>query len=241
MIDIKDILAQNPWLIEGSVAKTSASTQLDAKANLGDKKLFISEMQTAARGRFGRQYVTEQGKGIYMSLSLKPSTAIKNYTILTAAAITAAIETLTSKKPQIKWVNDIYLDNKKIAGVLVEHLLSSDYIIIGIGLNFNQINFPLDLRDKAGSLFNEETPPITRTQLIAEIWRQFYKLQADETFFDIYRAHSFILGKTVEFEEQGETIIATAVDLTEHGELIVNTGGLIKVISSGEVSLKKWL
>lgn len=60
-------------------------------------------------------------------------------------------------------------------------------------------------------------------------------------FFDIYRAHSFILGKTVEFEEQGETIIATAVDLTEHGELIVNTGGLIKVISSGEVSLKKWL
>ena len=241
MIDIKDILAQNPWLIEGSVAKTSASTQLDAKANLGDKKLFISEMQTAARGRFGRQYVTEQGKGIYMYLSLKPSTAIKNYTILTAAAITAAIETLTSKKPQIKWVNDIYLDNKKIAGVLVEHLLSSDYIIIGIGLNFNQLNFPLDLRDKAGSLFNEETPPITRSQLIAEIWRQFYKLQADETFFDIYRAHSFILGKTVEFEEQGETIIATAVDLTEHGELIVNTGGLIKVISYGEVSLKKWL
>lgn len=241
MIDTTYILSQNPWLSHVSVEKSSASTQLDAKENLGDNKLFIADMQTAARGRFGRHYVAAKGKGIYMSLSIKISKDVKNYTILTAAAITAAIENLTTKKPQIKWVNDIYLDGKKISGVLVEHLLSSDYIIIGIGLNFNQVDFPLDLRDKAGSLFNQNTPPITRSQLIAEIWRQFHNMQTDDSFFNIYREHSFILGKTVEFEEQGQNIIATAVDLTENGELIVNTGGLLKVISSGEVSLKKWL
>lgn len=241
MIDITYILEQNPWLVDASVKKTSTSTQLDAKEDLTDNKLFIADTQTAARGRFGRQYISVKGKGIYMSLSLKLSKEVKNYTILAAAAITTAIENLTTKKPQIKWVNDIYLDGKKISGVLVEHLLSSDYIIIGIGLNFNNVEFPLDLRDKAGSLFNQDTPPITRSQLIAEIWQQFHKMQTDNNFFDIYRDHSFILGKTVEFEEQGHNITATAIDLTENGELIVNTGGLLKVISSGEISLKKWL
>lgn len=241
MIDTTYILEQNPWLSDVSVASSSASTQLDAKAHLSDNKLFIADMQTAARGRFGRQYVATKGKGIYMSLAIKISKDVKNYTILTAAAITAAIENLTTKKPQIKWVNDIYLDGKKISGVLVEYLVSSDYIIIGIGLNFNQVDFPLELRDKAGSLFNQDIPPITRGQLIAEIWRQFHDMQINDNFFNFYRDHSFILGKTVEFEEQGQNIVATAVDLTENGELIVNTGGLLKVISSGEVSLKKWL
>ena len=241
MIDINDILEKNQWLVTASAVDSSASTQLDAKNDLVDKKLFIADMQTNARGRFGRQYLASKGNGIYMSLVLNVSEEVKNYTILTAAAIVTAIEKLTSKKPQIKWVNDIYLDNKKIAGVLVEYLMSSQQIVIGIGLNFNSFDLPIDLREKASSLFSDGAPTITRSDLIAEIWTQFDKLRSDDAFFNIYHAHSFILGKTVEFEENGQLISGTATDLTETGELIVNTGGLIKVLSSGEISLKKWL
>lgn len=245
MIKRETILAQNPWLTDVSVVAETTSTQIDAKNDLVDKKLFIADMQTQTRGRFGRQYFASNGDGIYMSLVLKISEDVKDYTILTAAAVLTAIENLTTKKPLVKWVNDIYLDNKKICGILVEHLLSSNSIIIGVGLNFNIENFPIALREKAGSLFTNETPTITRDALIAEIWSQFHLLSSSQDFFNIYfniyKSHSFILGKTVEFEENGRTIIGTATDLTETGELIVNSDGLVKVLSSGEISLKKWL
>ncbi|MDR1605824.1 MAG: biotin--[acetyl-CoA-carboxylase] ligase [Streptococcaceae bacterium] len=241
MIKREQILTQNPWLTDVSIVESSQSTQLDAKDDLMDKKLFIADMQTAARGRFGRHYVASKGAGIYMSLVLKVADDIKDYTILTASAVVTAIETLTPKKPQIKWVNDIYLNQKKIGGILVEHLLSSQHIIIGVGINFRQFDWPIELRDKAGALFEAENPTITRGALIAEIWRQFELLRLRQQFFEIYKAHSFILGQTVEFEEQGRTIIGTAVDLTEDGQLIVHTNGLVKVLSSGEISLKKWL
>ncbi|MDD3015248.1 MAG: biotin--[acetyl-CoA-carboxylase] ligase [Lactococcus chungangensis] len=241
MIKREMILAQNPWLTDVSVVAETTSTQIDAKNDLVDKKLFIADMQTQTRGRFGRQYFASNGDGIYMSLVLKISEDVKDYTILTAAAVLTAIENLTTKKPLVKWVNDIYLDNKKICGILVEHLLSSNSIIIGVGLNFNIESFPIALREKAGSLFTNETPTITRDILIAEIWSQFHQLSSSQDFFNIYKSHSFILGKTVEFEENGHTIIGTATDLTETGELIVNSDGLVKVLSSGEISLKKWL
>ncbi|GFH42882.1 biotin--[acetyl-CoA-carboxylase] ligase [Lactococcus hodotermopsidis] len=239
MIEKIEILAQNSWLSDLSYVENSASTQLDAKNDLQDKKLFIADTQTAARGRFGRDYFAVKGAGIYMSLALKAREIPENYTILTAAAIVTAIENLTTKKPLIKWVNDIYLDDKKICGILVEHHLASHFNIIGVGLNFSISNFPIDLRDKAGSLF-DDTPTITRSQLIAEIWREFVNLQQNQNFLPIYKSHSLVLGKTVEFEENGRTIIGTATDLTENGELIVNSDGLVKVLSSGEISLKKW-
>jgi BirA family biotin operon repressor/biotin-[acetyl-CoA-carboxylase] ligase len=242
MIKKNDILAKNPWLSSVSFVETSASTQQDAKDELMNQKLYIADTQTGARGRFGRPYFAAKGAGIYMSLTLKAPENPEKLTILTAAAIVSAIENLTTKQPQIKWVNDIYLDHKKICGVIVERCLSSEHIIIGVGFNFNIPTFPIELRDKASSLFTApEQPTITRSELIAEIWSEFDKLRTSQDFFNIYKAHSFILGKTVEFEENGRTIIGTATDLTENGELIVNTDGLVKVLSSGEISLKKWL
>ena len=112
MIKREMILAQNPWLTDVSVVAETTSTQIDAKNDLVDKKLFIADMQTQTRGRFGRQYFASNGDGIYMSLVLKISEDVKDYTILTAAAVLTAIENLTTKKPLVKWVNDIYLDNK---------------------------------------------------------------------------------------------------------------------------------
>src|SRR5574341_925206 len=79
-----------------------------------------------------------------------------------------------------------------------------------IGLNFNSFDLPIDLREKASSLFSDGAPTITRSDLIAEIWTQFDKLRSDDAFFSIYHAHSFILGKTIEFEENGQLISGTA-------------------------------
>jgi BirA family biotin operon repressor/biotin-[acetyl-CoA-carboxylase] ligase len=81
MIKREMILAQNPWLTDVSVVAETTSTQIDAKNDLVDKKLFIADMQTQTRGRFGRQYFASNGDGIYMSLVLKISEDVKDYTI----------------------------------------------------------------------------------------------------------------------------------------------------------------
>ncbi|KLK95624.1 biotin--acetyl-CoA-carboxylase ligase [Lactococcus lactis subsp. lactis] len=155
----------------------------------------------------------------------------------------SAIEKLTDKKPQIKWVNDIYLDDKKFVGILAETSLNPTQeaqVIIGVGINFSISQFPTEIEERATSLFYNEQASISRSELIAEIWSEFHRL-LEGSFFEIYKSHSFILGKQVEFVQSGQTFSGRATDLTSKGELIVNLdNGQQKVLSSGEISLKKW-
>ena len=232
-LDKKIILDANPWLNDVKILDESISTQLDAKTDGQANTLYMSEKQTGIYGRFGREYYASPEGGIYMTLLLKPGGALgalPNYTLLAAAAVVSAIETLTTKKVDIKWVNDIYLNHKKIVGILAA---------LGIGINFHISTFPEAIAHKAGSLFTE-TPTITRSELVAKIWSEFHRL-SKRNFFEIYKSHSFILGKTVEFEENKVLYKGTAVDLTPSGQLIVHLeDGQTKILSSGEISLKKW-
>lgn len=244
-LDKKIILAANPWLQDVKILDQSVSTQLDAKADGQENTLYMSEKQTGIYGRFGREYFASPEGGIYMTLLLKPQTSIQelpNYTLLAAAALISAIKNLTDKKPLIKWVNDIYLNNKKIVGILAEAQVQPDtslQVALGIGINFYIQKFPEELSHKAGSLFTE-APTITRSELVAEIWAEFHRLSNGD-FFSLYKSHSLVLGKEVEFEENQVLYKGTAIDLTPSGQLVISLGeGQTKQLSSGEISLKKW-
>ncbi len=244
-LDKKIILDANPWLKDVKILDKSISTQLDAKADGQANTLYMSEKQTGIYGRFGREYYASPEGGIYMTLLLKPTESLgslPNYTLIAAAAVVSAIETLIPKKVDIKWVNDIYLNNKKIVGILAEAQVQPDtslQVALGIGINFHISTFPEAIAQKAGTLFTE-TPPITRSELVANIWSEFHRLSKKD-YFKIYKSHSFILGKTVEFEENKVLFKGTAVDLTPSGQLIVQLeDGQMKILSSGEISLKKW-
>lgn len=241
------ILLKNKWLSDVKIVAESESTQKDAKLDAQANCLYLTEQQTATYGRFGRHYFSAKEGGIYMSLSLFPESAPENwpdYTLLTGAAVVSAIERLTDKSPQIKWVNDIYLGQYKIAGILAEAVINTEranQVVIGVGINFNISEFPEEIAHRAGSLFQGETPTVSRSALIAEIWSEFHRLYKTRTFFDFYKAHSFILGKEVEFIQNGTTYSGQALDLTPRGELIVQLeNGEKKILSSGEISLKKW-
>lgn len=247
------ILEACDFLSDVKVFASSESTQKDAKILDQDRCLYLADHQLSPYGRFGRQYYAVNGSGIYMSLCLHlPHSQDENffvstdktpqYTILMGAALVLAIEKLTTKKPMIKWVNDIYLDGKKMAGILTEASVSTDrtQIIIGVGLNFSISSFPYALKDKATSLFDTE-PTLTRNALIAEIWNQFDRLLREDSYFDCYKSHSFILGKHVEFTQNHITYDGYATDLTPQGELVVRlSDGSTRILSSGEISLKKW-
>ncbi|MGX7352668.1 biotin-[acetyl-CoA-carboxylase] ligase [Enterococcus canis] len=246
-------LALQPQIADFNVRfmPDSASTMNDAKIaaieGAPSNTLFLANMQEAPRGRFGRPFFALPGGGIYMSLLLHPQRTFQElplYTVMMAVAVCQAIEELTDRKPLIKWVNDLYLDGKKICGILSEALTDVESgqltsIVIGMGLNFHipEATFPEAIRVKAGSLF-EDTPPITRNDLIIAIWQNFYRILDGAPYLEAYRQRSFVLGRQVTFQQKGETYTGIAKDILDHGELLVQlSDGSERRLFSGEISL----
>lgn len=227
------------------------STQTDAKEGIeaGNKgnTLYLSTCQTAGRGRFQRPYYSPSQGGIYMSLHIQPNLPyekLPSYTLLVAAAVYKAIKNLTMIEVDIKWVNDIYLKNKKIAGILTEAMTSVETglvtdVIIGLGINFSIEDFPEDLKEKAGSLFMP-LAPISRNDLISEIWNCFYNTDPDELLY-IYKERSIVLGKEVTFQLDGKLKKGLAKEISESGQLQVELANKHTIwLNSGEISLTSW-
>lgn len=228
----------------------SESTQLDAKNNIDTGKrphLYLAPSQERAQGRFGRRFFTSKQGGIYMSLHLKPNVPFEQmqpYTLMVASSIVKAISRLTGIETEIKWVNDIYRNGKKIAGILTEAISSVETglitdVIIGVGLNFHITDFPDDISQKAGTLFSEQ-PTITRNQLITEIWKLFFTIP-EKDLIKVYKEKSLVLGKQVTFIENDTLFSGIAENITNRGHLLVKLdNGQEKLLHSGEVSLSSW-
>ena len=227
------------------------STQTDAKEGIeaGNKgnTLYLSTCQTAGRGRFQRPYYSPSQGGIYMSLHIQPNLPydkLPSYTLLVAAAVYKAIKNLTMIEVDIKWVNDIYFKNKKIAGILTEAMTSVETglvtdVIIGLGINLSIADFPDDLKEKAGSLFTPPAP-ITRNELISEIWRCFYQTAPEELLY-LYKEHSLVLGREVSFIQDQTKKKGVAKDISDKGQLLIQLDDQTEIwLNSGEISLTSW-
>ena len=245
----QEIEANIPILVQ--FKPITKSTQSDAKeameAGAKGDTLYLSTGQTMGRGRFQRPYYSPEQGGIYMSLHLKPNLSyldLPAYTLLTAAAIYKAVKNLCLIDLDIKWVNDLYLNQKKVAGILTEAITSVETglvtdVIIGVGINFSIAKFPKNLQGKAGSLFSQNSP-ITRNELIAEIWKCFYETDVDELLY-LYKKRSIVLGKEISFKKDQQIISGKACDISDQGQLQIElTTGEKIWLNSGEVSLSKW-
>lgn len=233
-----------------TINEKSESTQLDAKNNMEfDKQshLYLAPSQEKAKGRFGRQFFASKQGGIYMSLHLKPNVPfeeIKPYTLMVASSIVKAISRLTGIETDIKWVNDIYYNGKKIAGILTEAISSVETglitdVIIGVGINFYITDFPKAISQKAGSLFSSQ-PTITRNELITEIWKLFLTIP-EKDLVKVYKEKSLVLNKQVTFSENDIEFSGLAIDITNQGHLLVKLdNGQEKLLRSGEISLSSW-
>ena len=246
---LPDLIQENLPITVNFKSETK-STQIDAKEaiDLGYEAntLYLASYQTAGRGRFQRSFFSPQG-GIYMTLHLKPNLTydkLPYYTLLVAAAVYKAIKNLTLIDVDIKWVNDIYYKNRKVGGILTEATTSVETglvtdIIIGVGINFTIKDFPKELKEKAGSLFTAPAP-ITRNELIIEIWRCFFESPEAELLF-LYKKQSFVLGKEVTFIQGNIEYRGIAKDISEKGELLVQCDNGKEIwLNSGEISLKTW-
>ena len=247
---LPDLIQEKTNLIVHYKPETK-STQTDAKEGIeaGNKgnTLYLSTCQTAGRGRFQRPYYSPSQGGIYMSLHIQPNLhyeKLPSYTLLVAAAVYKAIKSLTMIEVDIKWVNDIYLKNKKMAGILTEAMTSVETglvtdVIIGLGINFSIADFPEELKEKAGSLFMPPAP-ITRNELISEIWRCFYQTAPEELLY-LYKEHSLVLGREVSFIQDQTKKKGVAKDISDKGQLLIQLDDQTEIwLNSGEISLTSW-
>lgn len=225
------------------------STNNCCKRLLADGKkgefLVIADEQSAGRGRQGKSFYSPSMTGVYFSLVLRPQTALQNVVTATTAASVAvckAIEMLTDKKPKIKWVNDVYLDGKKICGILTEAIGNFeenivDSVIIGIGINISTQDFPEEV-SIAGCLNTD----VNRNKLVAQIANELSRIAGGDYkyFIDYYRSHSMVIGEKIIFIKNGIAHPATAVAIDETGGLEVELeNGEHTILRSGEISIRK--
>jgi len=214
--------------------KKTASTNLVAKEKLAELphgSAVFAEEQTAGRGRFERAYYCPPNTGIYMSVVLHDVPDITLTTPAAAVAVCRAVMKLTDRKPQIKWVNDILLDGRKLCGILSEAVNGS--VIAGIGINFTT-DFAKHPELNAVSLFGTyETPTCTREELAQCVIDELVGLVAKPAFMPEYRELSCLIGQDISYVQNNETRFGTATGVDNQGRLIV--GGI--TLSSGEVML----
>lgn len=198
--------------------------------------LIIADKQTAGRGRQGKSFYSPSS-GLYMTLLLPLN--ILNFnplelTIRAAVAIQKSIFELTSINVSIKWVNDIFFNNRKIGGILAENVLNDTFYILGIGINIITKVFPEELQNIAGALNHLVSRNILASKITINLLDNPQKF---DLILQEYEKHLFIIGKRISFEINGEIKSGIVIGLNEKGNLIIDNDGDNLVLSSGEISL----
>ena len=234
-------------LLFGTIDSTNSEAKRIAKNGLQKPTLIIADSQSHGRGRMGRSFYSPSSTGLYFSYVYRPQgdvTSFVSVTSATAVAVCRAIKEVTSIDAKIKWVNDVYVDEKKVCGILCEAVTEGDKsdancIIIGIGINVSTENFPSELSDKACSL---KACGIDRNRLAAEVINQLEDLingLENRAFIKEYRERSLVLGKPITFVKNGVETDAVAVSVDDDGGLTVRlSDGSQTTLNTGEISIK---
>ncbi len=227
---------------------TSTSDVLKDLEGAQEGTIVIARAQTAGRGRLGRSFHSAAGKGVYLSMLLRPKAAPEEVSSLTAwAAVAAAraVKELTGCTPGIKWVNDLILSGKKICGILTQSSFGSDggRIIVGVGLNVlhEEEDFPRELWEKAGSLLSVTGKSIALAHAEDCLIKHLLRLKEDfpskkDEYLTFYREHCITIGKEVQLTD---LTTGTAEDIDSDFSLLVRLpGGTLKTVRSGEASVR---
>lgn len=227
------------------------STNSRAKQYISDRStalpaLFIAREQSAGRGRMGRSFYSPANTGLYATLLFRAPSAqerLLSLTSLAAVALSDAISELIGVEVGIKWVNDLYLDGRKVAGILAESFGDGDerYIALGFGVNLSTSSFPEDIIGKAGALFEGKATEALAEELALSCSQKllsFISLNDISSVMEEYRARSIVIGKKISFIKDGTALLGTAVGVSELGALCVSLdGGGEVTLSTGEISI----
>ena len=230
--------------IYGETDSTNTRARVYAAEGGAVPALFIADSQSAGRGRTGKSFYSPRGTGLYASLLLpaKPESAVY-MTTAAAVAVHRAIKSVTEISTDIKWVNDLYLKGKKVAGILCESMFVGErgYVIIGFGINISTSAFPKELSNTATSLGLFGNTPIADllAAACAEELIAVWKSGLTPSLLFEYKQNSAVLGRNIVYTENGVSHEGIATDIDREGRLSVRlTDGRVVSLSSGEISVR---
>lgn len=236
------------------ILEKTESTQNEAaawaKEGVPEGAVVLAEEQTGGRGRQGHVWHSPAGKGVWMSIILRPRIPLPytpHLTLLGAVAMFRAMKKLTSAPLGIKWPNDILADGKKVAGILLESAAEDErllYVIAGIGIsvNLDSADFPDELQERATSLKIVTGQEVDRASLVAACLQeleQLYRLYEEEGFGPIrtlWEAQSITLGRQMTIDTPQGPLQGVAVGLDQSGALLLkDKTGTVQKVFSGDV------
>lgn len=210
--------------------------------------LVVAKRQSNGKGRLGRSFFSPEG-GIYMSMILRPQIAPEKALLITtcaAVAVARAIEKISGCTAGIKWVNDIFVNGRKVCGILAEAGLSGaseypDYVVLGIGINVKKQSVPEELKDIVGCLEDTAQEPVLNEDLIVSVWETFaglYRELSTAVYMEEYKERSILMGREVTVLATGGEYRAVVKDIDKDGHLILERDGRQECLSYGEVSVR---
>ncbi|GBD92774.1 bifunctional ligase/repressor BirA [bacterium BMS3Abin05] len=213
-----------------------------------------AEEQTAGKGRLGRRWVSEKGKGLWFSILVRQwQPAAENYLLvfLSAVAVAKGVQKITGCNPEIKWPNDILLNRRKFSGILLEkrdNSGSNPFLVVGIGLNVYHSgqDFTDDYGKYATSIFLECGTYFDREMLfslileILDVYYQLYKQGKKSQILQEYISMGHFWGEEVRISQGKVTFTGRAVRLDEQGGLVIQQENQTKTVYAGDLILKEW-
>ena len=209
----------------------------------------VAHSQTAGRGRMGRSFYSPDARGIYLSVVCPLSQDAGQVTLTSrcAVAVCRAVSAEFNICPKIKWVNDIYINDRKCAGILCEAVNDGNtgklkYVIIGVGINVVGGDWPQDIRDTAGAIldggkFTETVFRSLTERFVREILKVIYDPKEED--MDYYRQNSNVTGRQITFTENGVRYSGYAESIDDHGFLMVRMADdTVKTLNSGEITVR---
>ncbi|WP_455092816.1 biotin--[acetyl-CoA-carboxylase] ligase [Parvimonas micra] len=226
------------------------STNKYLKSKINEKNygtIVISNEQTNGYGKSNREFLSNKDIGIYMSILINPNCLIEEslkITILTSVAILSAIKSICNLDVKLKWVNDIILNDLKVGGILCESQINLntniiDNMIVGIGINVKEFEFPPSLKNIATSIENNTNIKVSKNALISEIINFFdlYFIKK-ANYIDLYKENSYVLGKDITVIQNDKQFYAKAIDIDNNGSLIVQEQEKIIKLISSDISIR---
>lgn len=231
-----------------SIDSTNPEAAKHAKLGAAEGLCILARRQTAGRGRHGRVWISERDSGLYFSLVLRPKIEPRFLPLITLMTGVAVYDTLLEfgLEPDIKWVNDIHVNGKKISGILAETVDTNDglAVVLGVGVNLNSASFPSEISAVATSIEEETGQVVTGEELAKHLTRfvaHFYailnRVNGNSEIIDEWRRRStYFSGKNVRVVMENETVVGTTDGLEDNGALRVKSAnGNVAIIQSGDV------
>lgn len=233
------------------IDSTNSTAMTWAAQDAPHGSLVIAEQQTAGRGRQGRSWQAASGQNLLFSIVLRPSLPVSRLNLITLAASVAVSDALSSLghplHPTIKWPNDILLESKKCCGMLLESSLAGRgkaTVVLGVGLNVNQLVFPAEINETATSLALQAGRPILRAPLLAhllarlEYWIESLTRDEGGSVRQVYAERLHAVGEqvTLRFAGRTETVSGIVHGINDMGALRLLTDEGPRLFHSGEVT-----